>query len=112
MQKIYLFGTSFYKLSEKQGQQVDRLKELERLIEPGELLSVQVVAGRLEVSVRTVYKYIKDKKLEAVRIGRLWRIPTAAYFAFVYGNALDHLGIVESRFEAWDKTHSDVRGLQ
>lgn len=108
MQKIFLFGTSFYKLSEKQGQQVNRLKELERMLEPGELLSVQVVAGRLEVSVRTVYKYIKEKKLEAVRIGRLWRIPTAAYFAFIYGNALDHLGIMEARFEACDKTRSGL----
>jgi excisionase family DNA binding protein len=38
-------------------------------------LSPQDVARRLKVSVRLIYNLIHDKKLGAVRIGGLWRIP-------------------------------------
>lgn len=60
-------------------------------LEPCDLMSIQEVAGRLDISVRTVYKYIKENRIEAVRIGRMWRIPVAAYLAFIYGSAAEKM---------------------
>ena len=60
-------------------------------LEPCDLMSIQEVAGRLDISERTIYKYVKEERIKAVRIGRKWRIPVAAYMAFVYGNAAEDL---------------------
>lgn len=97
--RLYIGGTCIIQLNDKQRRKVEILKKLERKFDPrDELMSVQVVADRLEVSERTIYKYIKEKKLEAVMIGRLWRIPTISYLTFVYGNALEAAEKVETRY--------------
>ena len=43
-----------------------------------ELLTVQQVMSRLQVSDETVYRHVKSGKLRAIRVGRLWRIPSDA----------------------------------
>lgn len=46
------------------------------------LLSVEQVASALSVHVRTVRRYIRDGRLRATRIGKLYRIPAAELAAF------------------------------
>jgi len=74
-------------LTDEEARRVDMLEQLE----PCDLLSIQEVAGRLDISVRTVYKYIKEERIKAVKIGRMWRIPVAVYLDFVYGKANEQL---------------------
>lgn len=47
------------------------------------LLTVQEVASMLKLSVLTIYKYIKEQKLEAVSFGGHYRIPEAALDTFI-----------------------------
>lgn len=35
----------------------------------------QEVAEKLKLNIRTVYKWIKEGRIKAVKIGDLWRIP-------------------------------------
>lgn len=51
----------------------------------GEVLTVEEVAKLLRVSRKTVEKLIYAKKLHAVKVGRVWRIPRAAVEAFLGG---------------------------
>ncbi len=51
----------------------------------GEVLTVEEVAKLLRVSRKTVEKLIYAKKLHAVKVGRVWRIPRAAVEAFLEG---------------------------
>lgn len=51
----------------------------------GEVLTVAEVAKLLRVSRKTVEKLIYAKKLHAVKVGRVWRIPRAAVEAFLEG---------------------------
>lgn len=53
----------------------------------GRLYSVEDVAQLLGLHVKTVRGYVRDGRLEAVRIGRQYRIPAAALEAFT-GQAL------------------------
>jgi excisionase family DNA binding protein len=46
------------------------------------LLSVEQVATTLGVHVRTVRRYIRDGRLRASRIGKLYRVPAAELAAF------------------------------
>jgi len=46
------------------------------------LMSVEQVAAALAVHVRTVRRYIRDGRLRATRIGKLYRIPAADLAAF------------------------------
>ena len=46
------------------------------------LMSVEQVAAALSVHVRTVRRYIRDGRLRATRIGKLYRIPAADLAAF------------------------------
>jgi excisionase family DNA binding protein len=41
---------------------------------PGELYSIQQIAGRLGLHVRTVRGYVRSGKLKAVRIGKQYRV--------------------------------------
>ena len=47
------------------------------------LLTVQEVANVLKLSVLTIYKYIKEQKLEAVSFGGHYRIPETALDSFI-----------------------------
>ncbi|MCP4226742.1 MAG: helix-turn-helix domain-containing protein [Actinomycetia bacterium] len=51
-------------------------------------LSVQKAASELEVTTRTIYRFINDGKLAAYRIGRVYRIKRADLDAFLVGAAL------------------------
>jgi excisionase family DNA binding protein len=46
------------------------------------LMSVEQVASALSVHVRTVRRYIRDGRLRATRIGKLYRIPAVELAAF------------------------------
>lgn len=55
------------------------------------LLTIQQVMEQLQVADETVYRYIRQGKLKAVRVGGLWRIPSDALDEFLqkgqrYGN--------------------------
>ena len=39
-----------------------------------ELYTPQEVADKFRVTLRTVYQWIKDGKLKAIKVGTLWRI--------------------------------------
>lgn len=59
-------------------------------------LSVQAAASELEVTTRTIYRFINDGKLAAYRIGRVYRIRRTDLEQFLNGAAirpgdLDHL---------------------
>lgn len=63
-------------------------------------LSVQAAAAELEVTPRTIYRFINDGKLAAYRIGRVYRILRTDLEEFLRSSALqpgdlDHL--VEER---------------
>jgi excisionase family DNA binding protein len=47
------------------------------------LLTVQEVALMLKLSVLTIYKYIKEQKLEAVEFGGHYRIPQTSLDNFI-----------------------------
>lgn len=59
-------------------------------------LSVQAAASELEVTTRTIYRFINDGKLAAYRIGRVYRIRRTDLDGFLLRAALqpgdlDHL---------------------
>jgi excisionase family DNA binding protein len=59
-------------------------------------LSVQAAASELEVTTRTIYRFINDGKLAAYRIGRVYRIRRSDLNSFLVRAALqpgdlDHL---------------------
>lgn len=47
------------------------------------LLTVQEVAGMLKLSVLTIYKYIKEQKIEALEFGGHYRISQTALDDFI-----------------------------
>lgn len=64
--------------------------------EPRRWLSVQTVAAELEVTTRTIYRFINDGQLTAYRIGRVYRILRSDFDDFLREAALrpgdlDHL---------------------
>ena len=63
-------------------------------------LSVQAAAAELEVTTRTIYRFINDGKLAAYRIGRVYRIMRSDLEAFLRSAALqpgDLSHLVEDR---------------
>ena len=54
-----------------------------------EFLTPKEVAGILRVSPRTVQRWVKEGRLRAVRVGKLWRIPREALEEFLYGRDKD-----------------------
>jgi excisionase family DNA binding protein len=38
------------------------------------ILTIEEVVDILKVTRRTVYNYVKDGKLKAVKLGRVWRV--------------------------------------
>ncbi len=43
-----------------------------------ELLTPEEVAFRLKIARRTVYQWLREGKLEGVKMGNLWRVPEEA----------------------------------
>ncbi len=48
-----------------------------------EMLTIQQILERLQVSDETVYRYIKSGSLKAVRVGGLWRVTEDALNEFL-----------------------------
>lgn len=55
------------------------IKAIAHRSKPGELLTVEDVATMLGVSTTKVYRMIRAGQLEAVNLGRLYRITPQAY---------------------------------
>lgn len=45
--------------------------------------TIDEVANLLQVTRRTIYTYIKEGKLKAVKIGKYWRVTAKALEAFL-----------------------------
>lgn len=52
-----------------------------------EYLTPQQVADSLQLTVQTVYQWIKDKELPAVRVGRVYRITREDFDKFLADRA-------------------------
>ncbi|NSW76059.1 MAG: helix-turn-helix domain-containing protein [Candidatus Atribacteria bacterium] len=48
-----------------------------------EFYTVEEVAQKLKVTEYVIRKWIREKKLKAVKIGRLWRVPESALREFL-----------------------------
>ncbi|NLZ54532.1 MAG: helix-turn-helix domain-containing protein [Thermoanaerobacteraceae bacterium] len=48
-----------------------------------ELYTPQEVADKFRVTLRTVYQWIKDGKLKAIKVGTLWRISKDSLEEFI-----------------------------
>jgi excisionase family DNA binding protein len=46
-------------------------------------LTVQEIANKYKVTSAAVHKWIKEGKLKAIKMGRLWRIPESALQEFI-----------------------------
>lgn len=58
------------------------------------LLTPEQVAERLQVTERTVYRWLTEGRLEGVRLGRLWRIRPEVFEAFLRANTPSEPGKV------------------
>ena len=47
------------------------------------LLTTQQVMSRLQIADETIYRYIRQGRLKAIRVGGLWRIPEEALQEFL-----------------------------
>jgi excisionase family DNA binding protein len=63
---------------------------------PADLLSVEQVAERLGLHVRTVRRYVREGRLHAVRIGKQYRVPRSALNALTGAAPAAHGGLVQS----------------
>ena len=49
-----------------------------------EMMTIQEVADLLNVTYHTVFKWIQNGELHAVRVGRkVWRVPKPSYLEFL-----------------------------
>ena len=56
------------------------------------LLTIEEVADWAKVSTKTVYRWISDNKIPAIRLGnRTYRIPEKAMIAYLKQNGYQHL---------------------
>jgi excisionase family DNA binding protein len=56
------------------------------------LLTIQEVADWAKVSTKTVYRWIADNKIPAIRLGnRTYRVPEKAIIEYLRGIGYDHL---------------------
>ena len=56
---------------------------------PEKLLRPEEVAEVLQISRRTVVRWLKEGKLKGVRVGRLWRVREKDLEAFLRGELLE-----------------------
>lgn len=59
----------------------------DHVVAESRLLAIKDLAGRLNVSVKTVRRLIDGKELKAHRIGRQWRIREEDYRRFLENRA-------------------------
>ncbi|MDZ4042532.1 MAG: helix-turn-helix domain-containing protein [Eubacteriales bacterium] len=59
---------------------------------PERLLMVEEVATALGVEASTVRKWLRDKQLTGVKMGRLWRVREEDLQAFLAGRVTDQGG--------------------
>ena len=52
-----------------------------------DVLTVEEVAVKLRVDPRTVYRTIEQGTLQAIRVGRLWRIPKESLERYLRGES-------------------------
>jgi excisionase family DNA binding protein len=52
-----------------------------------EMYTIRDVCEKLKVNQRSVYRWITEGRLEAVKIGRVWRISEPALKAFIAGGS-------------------------
>ena len=56
------------------------------------LLTIHEVADCAKVSTKTIYRWISDNKIPAIRLGnRTYRIPEKAIIDYLSQNGYDHL---------------------
>jgi excisionase family DNA binding protein len=56
------------------------------------LLTIQEVADWAKVTTKTIYRWISDNKIPAIRLGnRTYRIPEKAIIDYLRKNGYDHL---------------------
>ncbi|AOQ23844.1 hypothetical protein MTAT_14300 [Moorella thermoacetica] len=48
-------------------------------------LTVQEIAEKYKVTSAAVHKWIKEGRLKAIKLGRVWRIPESALREFIEG---------------------------
>jgi excisionase family DNA binding protein len=66
------------------------------------LLTIQEVADWAKVSTKTVYRWISDNKIPAIRLGnRTYRIPEKAIIDFLRQNGYDSYAKVWGIREKW-----------
>ena len=51
-----------------------------------EVMSIEQVSQALQVSTKTVYKYINDGQLEILKVGRTYRVPKVYLYAYLFKN--------------------------
>lgn len=49
------------------------------------LYTCEEVAERLHIKLRTVWKWLRERKIKGVRMGREWRIPDSDLQAYIDG---------------------------
>lgn len=70
------------------GSQKFQTSELQQM----NLLTIQEVADWAKVSTKTIYRWISDNKIPAIRLGnRTYRIPEKAIVDYLRQNGYDHL---------------------
>ena len=56
------------------------------------LLTIQEVADWAKVTTKTIYRWLSDNKITAIRLGnRTYRIPEKAIIDYLRKNGYDHL---------------------
>jgi excisionase family DNA binding protein len=53
------------------------------VIKDFELYTIEEISEILKVTPRTIYNYIKNKNLKAVKIGKYWRVTDIALKEFI-----------------------------
>ena len=64
-----------------------------------DILTVQEIAAVLKLSTLTIYKYIKERKLEAIEFGGHYRIKKSSFEKFIKAHRVNRQNLKEDRYE-------------
>ncbi|MDO8658204.1 MAG: helix-turn-helix domain-containing protein [Candidatus Levybacteria bacterium] len=64
-----------------------------------DILTVQEIAGALKLSTLTIYKYIKERKLEAIEFGGHYRVKKSSLEKFINSHRVNKQNLKENRYE-------------